>query len=449
MTVDDVVKRSRKRDIKLVRFLYCDNGGIIRGKATHVDQLADRIRQGIGLVMGMMSMTSLDCLAPDASFGPVGEVRLVPDLDTFTELPYAPRSAQMLCNMVTLDRQPWALCPRSFLQRMVTAAAAKGLWFDAAFENEFYLTRRTAAGLESLDASLCFSGAGMDAAEEVIQAIVSALTTEGLGVMQYMPELGPGQQELSVRHAGTVAAADHQVTFRQTVRGVAARHGLVALLAPKPFLNQAGNGAHIHLSAWNRGHTRNLFASNTSGKGLSPIGLHFIGGVLAHLPALLALTAPTVNSFRRLQPHFWSSAYVAWGLENREAAVRVPTSYWGNERASTNIELKPSDPSSNPYLALGGLIAAGLDGVVRELDPGVPADRDPGNWSDEDRARRGIAPYPATLEAALAGLEQDEVLGAALGTALVGEYLRVKRAEVEHFRDKGEEYELEQHRFKY
>jgi glutamine synthetase len=449
MTVEAVVKRAKKRDVTLVRFLYCDNGGIIRGKATHVDQLAARMRQGIGLVTGMMSMTSLDFLPADASFGPVGEVRLVPDPDTFMELPYAPRSAQLLCDMVTLDRQPWALCPRSFLRRMAAAAAARGLRFDAAFENEFYLARQTAAGLEPLDASLCFSGAGMDAAEPVVQAIVAALTAQRLGVMQYMPELGPGQQELSVRHAGLVAAADHQVTFRQTVRAVAAQHGLVALLAPKPFLDLAGNGAHIHLSAWNRAHTRNLFASSRSPSGLSPIALHFVAGVLAHLPALLAFTTPTVNSFRRLQPHFWSSAYVSWGLENREASVRVPTTYWGGEQASTNIELKPSDPSSNPYLALGALVAAGLDGVARELEPGSPVDRDPGSWTDEERTARGIARYPTTLETALDLLERDEVLEEALGSAQLGEYIRVKRAEVEHFGDRGDEYELAQHRFKY
>lgn len=449
MTHEQIVKRSRKDGITLVRFLYCDNGGIVRGKAAHVDQLSDRLKQGIGLVMGMMSMTSLDFLAPAGSFGPVGEVRLVPDPDTFVELPYARRSAQLLCNLVTLERQAWSLCPRAFLTRMVSAASARGLRFDAAFENEFYLMRRTADGVEPLDHSLCFSGAGMDSAEEVMQAIIEALTAQGVQVAQYMPELGPGQQELSVQHAGPVAAADQQVIFRQTVRAVAAQNGLVAALAPKPFSDQAGNGAHIHLSAWNRGHTRNLFAGHGNPTGLSPTAVHFIAGLLEHLPALLALTTPTVNSFRRLQPHYWSSAYVAWGLENREAAVRVPSTYWGRDKDSCNVELKASDPSSNPYLSLGAVIAAGLDGLTRELNPGSPADRDPGNWSDEERAARGIVRYPPTLDAALDELERDDVLRDAMGESLLREYLCVKRAEVDHFRERGDAYEIEQHRFKY
>lgn len=449
MTTTKLAKHAKKQGVQLVRFLYCDNGGIIRGKTTHIDHLADRMEQGIGLVMGMMSMTGLDFLAPDATFGPVGEVRLIPDPDTFTLLPYAPRSAQMICDMLTLDHEPWALDPRFFLKRMIAGAEARGLYLDAVFENEFYLARQTAQGAETLDRSLCFSGVGMDSAEETIQDIVSALTAQGIVVEQYMPELGPGQQELSIRHAPALQAADNQITFRQTIRAVAAQHGLVGSLAPKPFANEAGSGAHIHWSAWNKTHTKNLFVDKHDANGLSPLAYQFIAGVLSHLPALLALTTPTVNSFRRLQPHFWSSAYAVWGIENREAAVRVPTRYWGNESGSTNMELKASDPSNNPYLALGAVIAAGLDGIANEMQPGPSIDQDPGNWSDEERAARGIARYPTTLNAALDALENDTVLQTALGTPLAREYILVKRAEAAHFADKGDEYELEQHRLKY
>src|SRR5436190_19800832 len=126
MDTTKLVKRAKKHDVQLVRFLYCDNAGTIRGKTTHIDQLATRMEQGIGLVMGMMSMTGMDFLAPGATFGPVGEVRLVPDPETFTFLPYAPRSAQMVCDMLTLDHQPWALDPRSFLKRMIARGAERG-----------------------------------------------------------------------------------------------------------------------------------------------------------------------------------------------------------------------------------------------------------------------------------------------------------------------------------
>ena len=218
------------------------------------------MQSGIGLVKGMQSFTSLDFLAPDASYGPVGEVRLIPDPETFVILPYAPRSGQMVVNMVELDHQPWALDPRAFLQRMVAAAAAKDLAFDAAFENEFFLAYRTDDGFVPVDRSLCFSAIGMESTEPVIQDIIAALTDQGLTVELSHPELGWGQQELSIRHAPALRAADNQITYRQTVRAVAAQHGMVASLAPKPWADQAGSGAHLHWSIWDADHTTNRLA---------------------------------------------------------------------------------------------------------------------------------------------------------------------------------------------
>ena len=449
MTPEQIVAQAEEKGVQLVRFLYCDNGGVIRGKSTHVGQLARRIQTGIGLVKGMQSFTSLDTLAPDATYGPVGEIRLVPDPETFVVLPYAPRSAQMVVNMVELDHSPWALDPRAFLQRMIGLAAGAGLAFDAAFENEFYLAVRTDDGYRPVDRSLCFSAIGMESTEEVIQDIVAALTHQGLTVELSHPELGWGQQELSIRHAPALRAADNQITYRQTVRAVAAQHGLVASLAPKPFADQAGSGAHLHWSIWDKAHKTNKLADARGKDGLSPLARNAIAGVLTHLPGLLGLSAPSVNSFRRLQPHYWSSAYTAWGIENREAAVRVPSRYWDDEAGSTNLELKASDSSANPYIALGGVIAAALDGVERGLDPGEPVNEDPGNLTDDQRDRRGIRRFPETAAAALNELEKDEVLMTALGAPLAGEYLKVRRAEAAAYAEGDAAYELDQHFFKY
>jgi glutamine synthetase len=449
MTTEEIVARAEAEGLQLVRFLYCDNGGVVRGKSTHVGQLAKRMQSGIGLVKGMQSFTSIDTLAGDATYGPVGEIRLVPDPSTFVVLPYAPRSGQMLVNMLELDHTPWALDPRAFLQRMEARAADAGFAFEAAFENEFYLATRTDAGFQPVDRSLCFSAIGMDTTEDVIQDIIAALTAQGLTVELSHPELGWGQQELSTRHAPALRAADNQVTYRQTVRGVAARRGLIASLAPKPFADQAGSGAHLHWSIWDTAHTTNRLADAASADGLSALGRHAVAGVLAHLPGLLGLTTPSVNSFRRLQPHYWSSAYTAWGIENREAAVRVPSRYWDDEAGSTNLELKASDASANPYIALGGVMAAALDGIARELDPGEPVDVDPGNLTDREREARGIRRFPETAAAALDELERDEVLVAALGAPLAAEYLKVRRAEAAAYAEQDDAYELEQHFFKY
>src|SRR3954463_15376399 len=449
MTPEEIVAQAEAAGLQLVRFLYCDNGGVIRGKSTHISSLLRRMQSGIGLVKGMQSFSSLDTLATDATYGPVGEIRLVPDPETFVVLPYAPRSGQMMVNMIELDHTPWALDPRSFLQRMEQRAAAAGLAFQAAFENEFYLAVQTPDGYQPVDRSLCFSAIGMDSTEDVIQDIIAALTEQGLTVELSHPELGWGQQELSIRHAPALSAADNQITYRQTVRAVAGAHGLIASVAPKPFADQAGSGAHLHWSIWDTDHTTNKLTDDSSEDGLSPLARNAIAGVLTHLPGLLGLTTPSANSFRRLQPHYWSSAYTAWGIENREAAVRVPSRYWDDESGSANLELKASDASANPYIALGGVMAAALDGIERGLDPGQPVDQDPGNLSDAERARRGIPRFPETAAAALDALEGDPVLIAALGEPLAVEYLKVRRAEAAAYAEHDDAWEIEQHFFKY
>jgi len=364
-------------------------------------------------------------------------------------LPYAPRAARLYCDMQTLDGRPWDVCPRSFLKRMIDRGRGAGLELRAAFENEFTLARREGEQYAPIDRSLCFSTIGMDGAAPVMSEMVDALLAQGVFPEQYYAELGPGQQELPVHYAGALRAADNQLTVRETGRGVALRHGLIASFAPKPFPNEAGNGSHVHMSVWRTRDGRNHFHDPRDRYGLSEAGYGFIGGLLAHLPALVALTAPSVNSYRRLQPRFWSSAYAAWGPDNREAAVRVPSVRRGLEMESTNLELKPSDPSNNPYLALGGVLAAGLDGMERKLDPGEPALADPDAMAEADRERRGIRRLPASLAEALDALERDEALRVALGEPLAREYLAVKRSEVRAFEGKDVAFELLHHVYKY
>jgi glutamine synthetase len=431
--------------VELVRFLYVDHGGIVRGKATSRARLAERLRTGIGLVLGMQAMSMLDELAPVAGLGPVGEVRLVPDPDSFVPLPYAPGAAAMTADLVRLDGQPWEACPRAFLRQAVAELAAEGYALLAAFEPEFTLGRRLPGDgpdepdrLVPVDGSLCFSTTGFGAAHDYAVELVRALQAQGLVVEQYHPELGAGQQELSVRHAPPLRAADNMVWYRETARGVAWRQGLWASLAPKPILDQAGNGAHLHASLWGAGQDgqpgeRNVLHDAGDPRGLSQLAYHWIGGLLAHLPALVAIACGSVNSYRRLAPHAWSSAFTCWGMDNREAAVRVPSRMWGLEEASANLELKPSDATGNPYLALGAYIHAGMDGIRNKLDPGRPVDTDPADLSASTRRRRGINRLPGSLGEALDALEADELLMEALGPLRRTAYLAVKRSEVASF----------------
>ncbi|HEX4204742.1 MAG TPA: glutamine synthetase family protein [Ktedonobacteraceae bacterium] len=456
MEAQQVVQRAQAANLRLVRFLYCDNGGIIRGKATHIGTLASRMYEGIGQTFAMQAFSSVEAVAPVEGMGPVGEFRLVPDPTTFVVLPHVPHAGSMFCDMLLLDGTPWEACPRSFLKRMSTELAQEGMRVEAAIEHEFYLAREESGTYIPADQSLCYSSIGLDEQATVVDEILAALESVGLTIELFHAELGPAQQELSIRHADALSAADHVCLVREIVRGIAHRHNLLASFAPKPFLDQAGSGAHIHLSLWNhRGDEQdeqpvsNLFYDAQQQGGLSQVGKYFIGGVLRHIRALLAITCASPNSYRRLLPHFWSSAYGVYGFDNREAAIRVPSLFRGREATSANFELKCADHSGNPYLALGSLIAAGLDGIKNRIDPGVPQQIDPGNYSDEERERLGIQRLPTTLDEALDELERDQVLTAALGPLLSTSYIAVKRNEAAFFKEKSPEVEARQHFYKY
>jgi glutamine synthetase len=303
------------------------------------------------------------------------------------------------------------------------------------------------AGFEPIDSSLCFSTIGMTAAQAYVDALADALERQRIGLEQYYAELGHGQQEISTEHAPAVRAADEQVLVRETIRGVAAQHGLVASLAPKPWPAAAGNGGHIHFSLWEG--DRNRFHDASREDRLSDEARSFVAGVLAHLPGLCGLTAPSFNSYHRIVPHYWAGAFTCWGHDNREAPLRVPSIFRGMEEGSTNVELKAADASANPYLAIGGLIATGLDGVERGLEPPEPVEVDPATIAEDERERRGIVRLPATQEEALNALEADEVLTGALGPVLTRSYLAVRRSEWAAYSAGDEAFEQQGHFSKY
>lgn len=424
--------------VRFIRVLWCDNANIIRGKAIHIAALSHHLEHGVGICAAQQAIPVMyDALVPESGLGPVGEIRLVPDWPTLRQLPYAPSHARVIGNMVK-NGLPWSLCPRHFLKRMVAEAQAQKLEIMAAFENEFYLLQGGVEEILPADDTVFASTYAMDLNQKAIDDIAEALVAQGIPVEQYYPESGPGQHEISVRYTQALSAADRQIAFRETVRAVAMSHGLKASFLPKIFAEQAGSGCHLHLSLWHKG--QNLVPDSRGVAGLSRKALAFIGGILHHLPALMVLTTPTPNSYRRIRPHFWSGAFRAWGLDNREAAVRVPTH--PASLGPTNFELKTVDASANPYIALGAVIAAGLDGVRRNLEPGEPIAVDPGKLSETELNARGIDPLPANLGEAIAHFTRNEVLASALGPELNQAYLAVRKAEWEAMKELDLEQEV-------
>lgn len=417
--------------MKFARILWCDNANVIRAKAIHGKRYSACLKHGVGISAAQQALPVMfDAPAPESGLGPVGEIRLVPDLQSLTMLPYAPGHAQFMGNMV-LDGRPWTCCPRHFLKRMIAAAAEADLTIMAAFENEFYLLQPELDRIFPADRTVFASTLSMDLQREVIEAIVEALTAQGIIVEQYYPESGPGQQEISMNSTHALGAADQQILFRETVRAVAARHQRRASFVPKLFADQAGSGCHVHLSLWRNG--ENVLPDAGHPGHLSSPARSFVAGILAHLPALMAVTTPSVNSYRRIRPHSWSGAFRCWGFDNREAAVRVPT--FPEPPSPTHLELKTVDASANPYLALGAAIAAGLDGVRQGLALADPVQVDPGNLDESERRVRGIDALHRTLGDAIADLEGDQVLLEALGGDLATAYLAVRRKEWETMKE--------------
>ncbi len=445
----EVINRAQSANIQLVRFLYCDHSGVTRAKAIHISHLANKLREGIGLTRAQMAMNLLEQLIDIDGMEPVGEIRLVPDPETFSILPWTPSSASLICDQLDHNHKNWGSCPRCFLKDMVARAEHMGIKVEATFENEFYLAREQDDSYVPFDQAPVYSSIGLDLSAQVMHEIVKALGEQNLIVEQAINEYGPGQQEISIRHAPAVRAADNQIKLRDTVRGMALRHGLLASFAPKPYPEAIGSGCHIHFSLWDHESESNMLYDFRDPHGLSQLGRNFIAGILDHLPALLALTCPSYNSYRRLQPHTWSSAYTAWGFDNREAAVRVVSPFWGREEQTYNIELKSVDSSANPYIALGGLIACGLDGMKRQLDPGLPCEHDPGKLSEAELEDHLIRRLPTTMAEALNELERDQLLMEAMGELMRRSYLAVRRSEEKAFTGQDVDFEIRNHFYKF
>src|ERR671913_1037756 len=416
--------RSLPVDTLWVRFVFVDHAGIPKTKAVHRDAFETRARAGVGLAKGVLALDPSGALHPGSGLSPVGEVRLVPDLTTLTPLPFVRGQAMVCCDMMELDgRTFWDGCPRSALRRVLGRLAERGYRSVASYEAEFYV--RGPDG--PLDRTPYAGSFALTPAADFVVELAETLKEMGLGPEQCHAEVGHGNLELSVGEDEALAAADERVMVLEAIRGVAHKMGLETTMAPKPYLEGAGNGHHLHVSLY-EGEDPVLFDGSGA---LSGPGRGLVGGLLEHLPAVMAFTAPSPNSYQRLAPGMWSSAFVAYGLDNREAAVRLASPVAGRESATANVEIKPVDVTSNPYLALAVVLAAGMDGMNRDLDPGEPTMVDPATLGEEERAARGIRPLPASLDEALDALEKDDVLIEALGEPLVRTHLAVARAQAE------------------
>ncbi|MFE0461605.1 glutamine synthetase [Kitasatospora sp. NPDC058965] len=409
---------------------WVDNAGLARVKAVPVRRLEAAAAWGVGAAPCFDVFLVDDSITTSRHIGgPAGDLRLVPDLDRLTRLAAQPGWAWAPADRFAQDGAVHPGCQRAFLRRQVAAAAERGLELRAGIEIEWvvalagapgeppgYPTHGPAYGLHRLvDLS------------DYLRDLLQALDEQGLTVLQLHPEYAAGQFELSLAPEGPLAAADTTVLARQTVRAVGNRHGLRTSVAPVVEPGAVGNGGHLHLSLW-RG-PRNLGRGGPGRYGLTGEAEAFLAGVLAELPALLCLGAPSPASYLRLVPQHWAGAFQCWGLENREAALRLIPGPPGEGAGSANAELKCFDAAANPYLMIGAVLAAGLAGLGthRSLPAEVPGD--PALLPPQQQVPR----LPATLLAAIAEYRACGLLREAMGDPLYEAVLAVRQGEHELF----------------
>lgn len=426
-----VIEQLTEKQTELIEFLYVDYNGLTRGKVIPLASLKAKLADGIGLTKATLNVSERDTILPVADMTPIGELRLVGDPASAHVLPYMPQVATLMGDIYNLDKTPYASDPRSILKKVVKQLADAGFTVKMAYENEFELFTGDKDHREPAMPHVAFSTESMDFAYPFILKAIDQLQKVGIMPNAYYPEGGIGQHELSMLPSDPVTAADNEVIYKRIIKNTAKAFDLYASFAPKPLVDSAGSGAHIHLSLWQD--KEDAFFDDKAAMQLSTIGQYFVGGVLKHIQGLLALTCPSANSYQRLAPGHWSSAYATYGQDNREAAIRIPSTSWGDLASSMNIELKASDATANPYLAFAGLLAAGLDGITNHMQPDGYCDVDPASLSQAERDAKGIQLLPRTLSQAVDAFEADSLFQQVFGKQLVDAYAKIKREDDQYY----------------
>lgn len=415
---------------EIVVFCYGDFAAQVRGKGFGIKDLEARLGRGVGWTPTNIAISAFGPIA-DSPFGPFGDLILMPDPSTKVRVDFGDGTAVehfYLCSVLNTDGTTWDCCPRSFLARAVDDFAREtGLHLMATFEQEFLYSgadvhTASAYNIGSIRRAGAFGG-----------AFVRALRLADIDCDSFLGEFGPRQYEVTYRPVPAVRAADNALIVRELARATAYRLGHTVSFAPMTAPDGIGNGVHIHMSLWDENDRPVSFDPNGI-RGMSTQSGHFIAGILRHLPALCALTAPSLVSYLRLTPHRWSATYNNLGYRDREAGVRIAPVFElpGADLAEQfNFEFRVADGCANPHLALGAILYAGLDGLRNSIPVPEPAEVDPETLSEAERRRRAMVRLPRTLGEALDLFEADRTVSGWLPRAMREAFVRAKRWEVE------------------
>ena len=424
-TREDIVRMVREQDVEFIRMQFTDIFGQLKNVAITASQVEKAVNNEI-----MIDGSSIEGFVRIQE----SDQYLRPDLDSFTILPWRPQHgkvARLICDVYNPDGTPFVGDPRGVLKRVLAKAAEMGYSFNVGPECEFFLFETDDDGKPTTktgDEAGYFDLGPLDHGESTRREICMALEQMGFEIEASHHEVAAGQHEIDFRYADALTAADDIMTFKLAVKSIAQKNGLHATFMPKPVFGINGSGMHTNMSLFKDG--KNAFYDESDPLKLSKTAYNFIAGLLHHVKGMVAITNPLVNSYKRLVPGYEAPCYIAWSAKNRSALIRIPAA----RGQATRVELRCPDPSCNPYLALAVCLAAGLDGIEKDMIPPAEINDNIFAMDAATRAARGIDSLPGSLSDAVDALEADELIAGTLGDHVLKNYVAGKRKEWDAFR---------------
>ena len=440
MTLDQVKKLAEKQGIEFFLCSFVEMAGAPKAKVVPAAHLDDMAAEGAGFAGFAAGNMGQGPHSPDMA--------CIPDFDSVTVVPWRPNIAWVAGN-IHVEDQPWPYCPRTILQRQLEKTREKGYLVNVGVEAEFILLRADEAGnyvpFDSLDVleKPCYDLVTLHRNLDIMTGLLKYMADLGWDPYANDHEDANCQFELNWHYADALTTSDRHTFFKWMVKTCAEAQGLRATFMPKPFANLTGNGAHYHMSLWDPENQTNFFLDESDENGLSQEGYWFMGGVLAHARALAAVTAPLVNSYKRLirgaprSGATWAPVYITYGGSNRTQMIRIP--------GPGRLENRTVDGAANPYLACAAMLAAGLDGIENKIDPGARNDDNLYETPEAELQRRGIGFLPTTLKEAADCLAEDEVVKGALGAEYGDYYVEIKREEFREYHQAVSQWELDRY----
>mgnify|MGYP001459754771 CR=1 FL=1 len=440
-TEEDILRMVKEQDVKFIRLQFTDIFGILKNVAIPASQLEKALNNKC-----MFDGSSIEGFVRIEE----SDMYLWPDLNTFVIFPWKPQTgkvARLICDVHNPDGMPFEGDPRYVLKKVLKKAEDMGFdTLNVGPECEFFLFLTDSEGnptVKTQDNAGYFDLGPVDLGESARRDIVVALEEMGFDVEASHHEGAPGQHEIDFKYADALTAADSILTFKLVVKTIAQKHGLHASFMPKPIYGINGSGMHTNISLFTSG--VNAFYDEKDQVKLSKEAYWFIGGLMKHARAIAVLTNPIVNSYKRLVPGYEAPVYIAWSARNRSPLIRIPAA----RGANTRVELRCPDPSCNPYLALAGILSAGLDGIENRICPSNPTDKNIFCMSDEQMQKEGIFSLPGNLKEAVDEMAKSSLLKKVLGNHIFEKYIEAKNEEWEDYRKQVTPWELKHYLTKY